>query len=138
MSEKLIYLASPYSDPDWKVERARFYAVCDAAVKMVAAGLRVYSPIAHTHPIAERAGLRGIALPKGYEFWREFDERMIAACDELWILMLDDWDDSAGVRREVEFARSIDKTVCVIEPDDPTVWSATAFLLEPDPDWADE
>ena len=119
MSENLIYLASPYSDPDWRLERTRFYAVCDAAVKMVAAGLRVYSPIAHTHPIAERAGLRGIALPKGYEFWREFDERMIRACDELWVLKLEGWEKSQGTLKELAFAHKLGKACAHIEPGKP-------------------
>ena len=55
---ELIYLASPYSDPDPWVKENRFLAVCTKAAKMMSEGAYVFSPIAHTHPIA-KYGLPG-------------------------------------------------------------------------------
>ena len=106
---KLIYLASPYSHEDGAVRTERFAFACETAAAMMRQGLMVYSPIAHTHCIAEWG-----ELPKGYEFWREFDERMIAACDELWVLMLSGWEKSDGVRREVDYARGIGRSVLLL------------------------
>lgn len=109
---KLIYLASPYSHEDRAVRNERFAMACIAAATMMRQGMMVYSPIAHTHSIAECG-----ELPKGHQFSREFDERMIATCDELWVLMLPRWEKSDRVRRQVEYARSIGKPISlVLEP----------------------
>ncbi len=72
----MIYLASPYTHPDPAIRKERFQAVCAYAATMMRSGLRVFSPIAHTHHIA----LCG--LPGGWEFWEAYDRDMIARCDE--------------------------------------------------------
>jgi hypothetical protein len=107
----LIYLASPYSDPDPLVRQQRFDAVCKVAARFMREGHFVFSPIAHTHPIA-KAG----ELPLGYDYWHRYDERMFLACDALWVLMLPGWEESMGVRAEIEAAHSLGVSVTYIEP----------------------
>lgn len=111
MSE-LIYLASPYSDDDQSVVEERFQAVCAAAGRFMAAGRYVYSPIAHTHPIAKVA-----TLPTDWEFWRGFDEAVISRATELWVLTLDGWDESRGVRAEIEIARRYGVAIRMVAED---------------------
>jgi len=41
---------------------------------------------------------------------------MLAACDEVVVLMLDGWDESAGVREEVRLARGFGKPVRYLAP----------------------
>jgi len=62
----------------------------------------VFSPIACTHPIAMACG-----LPTGWEYWREFDEKMISVCDELHVVMIPGWSDSRGVTAEIEIAERL-------------------------------
>lgn len=95
----LIYLASPYSHPDEAVRQQRFETVCFVAANLMREGKHIFSPIAHTHPIA----LNG-DLPKGFDFWEEFDRKMIAACGELWVVMMDGWEQSKGVQAEIKIA----------------------------------
>lgn len=99
---KLIYLASPYSHPDPAVRLARFQAACKAAAAMMFEGLFVFSPIAHTHPIA----LAG-ELPLGFDFYAAYDELMISRCDELYVLTIDGWLESVGVTAEIEIAKRL-------------------------------
>lgn len=106
MHEKLIYLASPYSHEDKAVEAARFESVCKVAAALMREGQMVFSPIAHTHPIA----LAG-DLPRGFDYYAAYDELMISRCDELYVLMLDGWRESVGVTAEVEIARRLGKRV---------------------------
>ena len=106
----MIYLASPYSHPDEAVRVARFEAVCRFAAQRIAEGLVVFSPIAHTHPIAVYGG-----LPLGFDFWREFDQRMIAACDALWVLCLRGWRHSRGIAEEISIARGLGKPCVFID-----------------------
>jgi nucleoside 2-deoxyribosyltransferase len=102
----LVYLASPYSHPDPAVKHERFLAACRAAGSLIQQGVHVFSPIAHTHPIALACD-----LPGGWEFWAEYDRLMIAACDELHVLMLDGWRQSAGVQAEMLIAETLGKPI---------------------------
>lgn len=108
-ADQLVYLASPYSHPDPAVVEARFEAVCRAAGRLMADGVLVYSPIAHTHPIAVRS-----ALPTGWTYWERYDRAMIAACDHLTVLMLDGWDESRGVTAELAIAGELGRPVTYI------------------------
>jgi hypothetical protein len=107
----LVYLASPYSHPDPAVKHERFVAACRAAGSLIQQGVHVFSPIAHTHPIAIEC-----VLPGGWEFWAEYDRLMIAACDELHVLTLDGWQESTGIKAESEIARTLGKRVLFMEP----------------------
>jgi nucleoside 2-deoxyribosyltransferase len=93
------YLASPYSHDDPAVRLQRFEAACRAAAILLRNGVLVFSPIAHTHPIA----LAG-DLPLDWAFWQRFDREMIAACDEVIVLCLDGWASSRGVQAELAIA----------------------------------
>jgi hypothetical protein len=106
----LIYLASPYSNADPAVEQARFDAVCRAAAALMRQGLLVFSPIAHSHPIAR------FGLPTDWSFWQRYDSAFLAQCDELWVLMLPGWDRSVGVRAEVRLAKEMGKPMRLVEP----------------------
>lgn len=48
----MIYLASPYTHSDVHVREWRFREACRAAAALLRAGITVFSPIAHSHPIA--------------------------------------------------------------------------------------
>ena len=106
----LVYLASPYSDPDPAVREQRFQAVCRAAAHLMRRGVLVFSPIAHTHPIA----LCG--LPGGWEFWQKYDRVVLEACKAVAVLMLDGWDASKGIWGEVEIAGRLGLPVVYLDP----------------------
>lgn len=69
-------------------------------------GKHVFSPIAHTHPIA----LAG-DLPEDFAYWEAFDRKMIAACSEMWVVMMDGWSESRGIKAELDIAASMWKPV---------------------------
>jgi hypothetical protein len=98
----LIYLAVPYSHPDPAVREARFHAANKAAGAMMAAGLHVFSPISHTHPIALCCD-----LPLGFNYWEAFDRAILSRCTRLVILMLPGWSESTGVAGELAIAEEM-------------------------------
>lgn len=110
IGEKVIYLASPYSHPDPLVREQRFKAVCEYAANLMKDGEMVYSPIAHSHPIAQ------FGLPKEWEFWEQYDRFFISKCDELFVLMIDGWDKSKGVDAEIEIANELCVPVTYVGP----------------------
>ena len=108
----MIYLASPYTHPDPAIQEARFHAACRQAAEMLRCGIRVFSPIAYTHPIAAHG------LPGDWSFWNDQDRAFLQMCSEVWVLMLDGWRESEGVQAEIEIALRLGKPVVYVEPDD--------------------
>lgn len=102
----LIYLACPYSHKDKKVRAERFKAANRAAVDLMKRGFLVFSPISHSHPIATEGKLKG-----DWTTWQDFDTRMIYACDEVYVVCVEGWDESEGVRYELQVAHSLRKQV---------------------------
>lgn len=108
----LWYLASPYNDPDPAVMQQRFEQTCQAAAALMRQGLRILSPVAHSHPIAQ------YGLPKGWDYWREVDLMLLEHCDGLIVLTLDGWAESRGVSAETEYAAKHNYPIRYEYPDD--------------------
>jgi len=66
----------------------------------------VFSPIAHSHPIATRC-----SLPGKHDFWQEQNAAWLEWADELWVGMIEGWDQSVGIKWEVEKARLLGKRI---------------------------
>lgn len=107
---KRIYLASPYSHPELAVRLER-----TARVRRVCArlnerpGINCYSPVNHGHDLPHHP-----EVAKCDAFWRPLNEDEIRRSDELHVLMLDGWDVSVGVTREIDYATSLGKPVVYI------------------------
>lgn len=107
----MVYLATPYT----KYQNGINHAFKDAATlagKMVIAGYKVYSPITHTHPIAMFGGIDPYS-----EMWVVFDEAMMGVSDTLVVGMLPGWEDSWGVRQEIEYFKKHEKKIVGINPE---------------------
>ena len=77
---------------------------------MMQAGDLVFSPIAHTHPIA------AYGLPGDWSFWQAYDRAMLECCNELAVLQLDGWSESIGVQAEIAIAKELNLSVRFITP----------------------
>lgn len=106
----MIHLASPYSHPSALVRRERFEAACRAAAALLRAGIPVFSPIAHSHPIAQHG------LPGSWDFWRAVDCEYLRRCDALVLLRLPGWERSVGVHAEVAAARQWGMPIIELDP----------------------
>lgn len=120
----MIYLASPYSHSDPAIRRRRFKATCRAAARLLRAGLDVFSPIVHSHPIAA-CGLDAM----DQEFWKRVDRPFLAWCDMVMVLTLDGWRQSQGVNAEIAQARAAGKPVSFVSPADLGVRDVPAVRL---------
>jgi hypothetical protein len=109
--KRLIYLASPYTHDDETVRTQRFWQACAVAGRLMREGHKVFSPIAHSHPIALCGG-----LPTHWEFWKEYDEAVLESCSELWILTLPGYLESTGVAAETAIAEALGLPVRYVEP----------------------
>lgn len=107
----MTYLATPYSHSDPTVMQWRFVRACEIAGKLMAAGEVVFSPIAHTHPIAVRC-----ELPRGWDYWQKYDREMIQRASKVLVVKMDGWDTSKGIAGEIEIAREFGVLVEYMEP----------------------
>jgi|GEM_PF-1391241 len=108
----LVYLATPYSKYPFGRDQAFKDAAALAAV-LLGEGVKVYSPIAHTHPLAENSHLD----PLDHSIWLPFDEAMMEACDALVVAHMPGWMDSFGVNHEIKHFQSAGKPVFDMDPD---------------------
>jgi nucleoside 2-deoxyribosyltransferase len=103
---KLVYLGSPYTKYAAGIEQA-FRDVSEIAAEMLRDGVKVYSPIAHTHPIAVYGNLD----PLNHEIWLPFDQAMMDAAEAMVIADMSGWQDSYGVKYEIDYFRAAGKPV---------------------------
>lgn len=96
----MIYLASPYTHSDSLIMKTRFLLAEQVTARLIQQGRFVYSPIVHCHAMSER-----YALPTTFDFWKAYNFDMIRHASELYVLSIDGWEESKGVRGELEFAR---------------------------------
>ncbi len=108
---QLSYLATPYTKYPGGIEVA-FEHATKLAARLLQAEFKVYSPIAHTHPIATYGQLD----PLDHSIWLSFDEAMLSACASLLVAQLDGWRDSYGVAQEIKFFLRAGKPIYLLNP----------------------
>ena len=113
------YLASPYTNPDNPTDRLyceqRFAEACAGAAKLMATGMAIFCPIAHSHPVAAY-------LPTeqrcSHQFWLAQDFAILDMADKLIVLKLFQWERSYGIKQEIIFANKHDIPVLYIDPEE--------------------
>jgi hypothetical protein len=111
-SASLCYLATPYS----KYPNGLHAAFVDAAAlaaRLLQAGVKVYSPIAHTHPLATY----GHIDPLDLDVWLPFDAAMMDAAQLLVVAQMQSWDVSRGIAHEIEVFRAAGKPILFLHPE---------------------
>lgn len=106
MIRALHYLATPYTDY-CQGRTAAFQHAAEAAAALLRRGLLVYSPIAHSHPIAEHGRLD----PCDQHLWMALDLEMLDRCNSLLVVQMPGWNESAGVAAEIAHAEATEKPI---------------------------
>jgi len=106
----MIYLASPYTHSDLRVRERRFQEACRVSAALLRAGVVVFSPIAHSHPIAN------YGLPTSWNFWERVDREYLARCDLLAVLTIPGWRESTGVQAEIGIAKELGLPIVYVNP----------------------
>jgi nucleoside 2-deoxyribosyltransferase len=116
-TKSLCYLATPYSKYlGGHLERA-FVDASKIAAQLLRAGIKVYSPIAHTHPLA----VYGNIDPLDHSIWLPFDEAMMEAANILIVAHMDGWQDSKGIAHEIAFFEQRGKPIYDLNPETMTM-----------------
>lgn len=102
MENILIYIASPFTTDNYSLKIDRFKTVCECCSVLMGKGLHVFSPIAHGWPIAEAGD-----LSTDWLYWKEVCETMVSRCQRFIVVTMDGWDESTGVKAEIEYAKDV-------------------------------
>lgn len=94
----IVYLATPYTKYLPGIDAA-FRDAAALAARLLKLGVRVYSPIAHCHPMAQFGGID----PKDHSIWLPYQEVMMAKADVLLVAQLEGWRESHGIDHEIKF-----------------------------------
>jgi len=97
----MIYLASPYTHFDYRVQQWRYRAVLRKSAEMIADGEMVFSPIVYGHPFVE------LGIAGDWETWSKFDARFKNIVTEFAIYMLPGWHESKGIAQEEILFRGV-------------------------------
>ena len=110
----MIYLVCPYTHGNLAVEETRAHAASRAAAELMKRGEVVFSPISHGHAI--RSAADG-DIGGTFDVWQRIDAEVLKVCSRVVVLMLEGWDRSRGVRREIVIAREYKIPIELLEPD---------------------
>lgn len=100
VSNKLIYIGSPYTHEDPGIMELRYQKVLKATADLLKEGYHVVSPVVHCHPLALK-----FTLPPHFDFWREYNLKILSKCDILLVLNMEGYLYSKGLKGEYDFAQ---------------------------------
>lgn len=112
----LFYLATPYTNYPDGIEIA-FREASRLCAELLKSGIEAYSPIAHCHPLAMHGDLD--ALDR--DFWLKYQRSMMLRCDGLIVAEMIAWNESHGIRHEIEFFTKSRKPIFHLKPLDMTI-----------------
>lgn len=102
----MIYLASPYGHKDPAVVADRVEKAALWTAEAWKRGYTVFSPVVHSARLVEvDPALREAAFD--HDFWMPHDLNLVTAARELWVLTLNGWVTSKGVKMELDYWRVI-------------------------------
>ena len=109
MEQKLdVYIGCPYSHHDERKRHKRFLKVTriSAIISIKIKNIVVYSPITHSHTMAEMYD-----MPHDWEFWSIIDLRFLELCKVLAVYTLPGWTESVGLSAEIMYAQNRNKPI---------------------------
>ena len=107
----MIYLASPYSHEETAVMQRRFEATRYFTNFHLRLGIPLFSPIVYCHQFALE-----FDAPTDSTAWATINYEILSRSESMWVLELDGWNTSGGVRAEIEWARELNMKTYRKEP----------------------
>lgn len=105
------YLATPYSKYPAGIEQA-FIIACQQAALLIREKIPVYSPIAHTHPVA----VNGDIDPLDHKIWLPADQPLMDGALGLIVCKMETWEISTGIKHEIEAFQKAGKPIVYMTP----------------------
>jgi len=112
MNTSFWYLATPYSKYPLGIDAAFQLAVAQRGL-LVKAGVPVFSPIIHSHPVAVQCGID----PFDYNIWLPSEDPILRSASGIIMVRAEGWEYSFGMNHErIQFEDAC-KPVVWMDPD---------------------
>jgi hypothetical protein len=108
---RYVYLAYPYTSDNPSVMLSRFEAANRLAGQLMDEGLVVFSPISHSHPIAQH-----LDNARDGAYWAKQDAPFLAGAAAVIVATVDGWDSSRGIQAECAKASELGLPVYFLDP----------------------
>lgn len=116
-----VYLATPYTKYPHGISIA-YQDALHAAGALIGAGIPVYSPIVHMHPIATKCP--SAPKPTDSAKWIAVDYPMMESASACIVVAMEEWNLSTGVAAEIGFFTGAEKPVIMME------WPITTEVID--------
>ncbi len=113
MKKLIVYLAIPYSSDKKEIRLKRVLISDYFFAKLTKKGYIVFAPISQNAMSAE-----AYDLPKDAKYWERCDIAFLKVCKKLFVIKCDGWENSKGIKREVEIAGKLKIPVEYLEFDE--------------------
>lgn len=107
----LVYLATPYTHYPAGLDAA-YEEACALTARLKNVGVYSFSPISHGHGVSTHGNLD----PRNAEMWLDWDEKFMEWCDACAVAMMESWEASDGIDREIKFFRKALRPVWMLDP----------------------
>lgn len=110
------YLALPYTGaygancPRYRLEKS-FRIANAVAARLMEGGEIVFSPISHSHPISNFM----VYYEQDHDFWMAQNEPMMSMCNRIYVIKIDGWRKSSGVRLEIDWFKKHDLPIFLLD-----------------------
>lgn len=102
----MIYLISPYTHPAGHMRAQRFKRAKQACADLMRQGEQVFSPVVYGHYMEDACDLK-----MSHDYWMRFCLPFLAASSRAYVLTLEGWDLSKGIKEEVLLCDRMGKPV---------------------------
>jgi len=120
-----VYIATPYTKYRLGIQEA-WKAAVDVCGRLKHEGVVLYSPIVHSHPIAVMGGID----PLDFKMWIKDNESQVADADAIAVIQLEGWEESYGVKVEIDAFKAAGKSLYLVHP---VTLEVTLFTPPPEP-----
>lgn len=108
--KSLTYIACPYGHPDREVIDYRMDMFYKVDAHLVRQGKCPISPMNKIYMVEKEK------LDTSWDFWEPYSYALIHVCSELVVVTVKGWEESFGVRKEIEFAESLGLEIIYFNP----------------------
>lgn len=105
----MIYISIPYTG----CENLSFCVSCVVLEKLIRAGNVAISPVVCGHAMERQNRI----TKSDHDLWLGYDLKLLRHCDVLAVITLDGWEDSAGVKAEIDEAERLGVPIVYLDPD---------------------
>jgi hypothetical protein len=110
----MIYVAAPYTHADLNVVKQRMLVFANVMAKLIADGEHPVSPLMN-HFLTDYVET---SFPLTWDYWQEYSLALLKNCTEMYVITVDGWDQSTGVRAEIEMAERMLIPVTYLNPEE--------------------